>query len=494
MKLNEPPLHPWVAVNRDGSVQVAHCNCMAGMGEACSHVSATLFHLLAQAEMKRSVSVTSQKCKWSGVQSITKIEPKRGKDIQFTKSKRLKPVMLPDIPTFSPDEEQMFYHELSETCKFESKPVKAAILSIIPGYADSYVPRICNSNIPKPLTDLFDVSNRKLTHEELLAKSDNVFANIKITKSQSDLVEFETRKQTNCRLWYQQRAGRITASSVKAVLSTSVHNPSKSVVNKICDPESAKFSSDATNWGCNQEKNARKLYEINMRTSHDDFIITDAGFRISPQYPFIGASPDACVSCSCCGEGICEIKCPFTAKSKTITEAATYSKFCLTSDANGDLQLSRQHAYYYQVQTQLLATESNYCDFIVFTANDNDNDLFVERIYMDHDFILNVVSELQTFYVSVILPNLLAKVITCRIKRVENTDKEKVCYCQEPPTESMLTCVSVSCPIKMFHADCLKIMKIPKRWYCPGCRTKLNKEKRMSQKMVSTSPSTDQVN
>lgn len=364
-------------------------------------------------------------------------------------------------------------------------------MSIIPDFANSYVPRICNSKIPKPLTDPFVANNHNLTNEELQVKSQNAFSKIEFTKSQSDLVEFETRKQTKCRLWYQQRAGRITASSVKAVLSTSVHNPTKSLVNKICDPESAKFTSEATNWGCNQEKNAKKLYEMNMRTTHADFVITDAGFRTSPQYPFIGASPDACVPCSCCGEGICEIKCPFTAKGKTIAEASAESKFCL-SDKNGVLQLSRQHEYYYQVQTQLLTSESNYCDFVVFTANDKENDLFMERIYLDHDFILNVVLELKTFYVSVILPNPLAKVITCPIKRAENTDKEKECYCQEPPTEAMLTCMSVSCPIKMFHADCLKLVRIPKKWYCPGCRTKLNKEKRLSQKMC-TSPSFDQV-
>ena len=50
------------------------------------------------------------------------------------------------------------------------------------------------------------------------------------------------------------------------------------MVNKICDPESAKFNSEATSWGCNQEKTALKLYEV--------------GFRINPEYPFLGATID----------------------------------------------------------------------------------------------------------------------------------------------------------------------------------------------------------
>ena len=41
--MNETPLKPWVAATNEGTVVTAHCNCMAGLGGACSHVGAILF-------------------------------------------------------------------------------------------------------------------------------------------------------------------------------------------------------------------------------------------------------------------------------------------------------------------------------------------------------------------------------------------------------------------------------------------------------------------
>jgi len=37
--------------------------------------------------------------------------------------------------------------------------------------------------------------------------------------------------------------------------------------------------------------------------------------NINPHYPHLGASPDTLIKCTCCvGEGIVEIKCPFSGR------------------------------------------------------------------------------------------------------------------------------------------------------------------------------------
>ena len=47
-RLNDNPHMPWVAINLKGtSVEMAHCTCMAGLGESCSHIGALLFKLKA---------------------------------------------------------------------------------------------------------------------------------------------------------------------------------------------------------------------------------------------------------------------------------------------------------------------------------------------------------------------------------------------------------------------------------------------------------------
>ena len=37
--LLSPPLKLWIAVKANGTILYGHCNCMAGAGEACSHLA-----------------------------------------------------------------------------------------------------------------------------------------------------------------------------------------------------------------------------------------------------------------------------------------------------------------------------------------------------------------------------------------------------------------------------------------------------------------------
>lgn len=108
-------------------------------------------------------------------------------------------------------------------------------------------------------------------------------------------------------------------------------------------------------WGCKHEESGRRSYEMQHHLSHSSVQLKPAGFRISTTHPFVGASPDGYVSCSCCGTGIIEIKCPFC-KGISVNEATNQTGFCLEKDEAGTLRLKRDHAYYYQVQMQLFVT------------------------------------------------------------------------------------------------------------------------------------------
>ena len=41
-----------------------HCDCMAGLGEACSHIAAILFTLEANVQARKSLLCTSMPCSW----------------------------------------------------------------------------------------------------------------------------------------------------------------------------------------------------------------------------------------------------------------------------------------------------------------------------------------------------------------------------------------------------------------------------------------------
>ena len=46
-RMNDKPLTPWVIASKDGQIVSGHCNCMAGMGETCSHIASRLLWVIA---------------------------------------------------------------------------------------------------------------------------------------------------------------------------------------------------------------------------------------------------------------------------------------------------------------------------------------------------------------------------------------------------------------------------------------------------------------
>lgn len=63
-RLSETPLSCWIIIEESGEVSCAHCNCMAGLGETCTHVAAILFYLEAVSRLQGKQTSTQQKCEW----------------------------------------------------------------------------------------------------------------------------------------------------------------------------------------------------------------------------------------------------------------------------------------------------------------------------------------------------------------------------------------------------------------------------------------------
>ncbi|KAJ8964110.1 hypothetical protein NQ317_010891 [Molorchus minor] len=63
-RFNDKPLEVWCIVAKDGAVVTAHCTCMAGNSEVCSHVAAVLFAAEYANEKTALVSCTDVAASW----------------------------------------------------------------------------------------------------------------------------------------------------------------------------------------------------------------------------------------------------------------------------------------------------------------------------------------------------------------------------------------------------------------------------------------------
>ena len=309
--------------------------CVAGQGEACSHVTALLFTLEANSQVQKSLSCTSLPCYWLPPTFRT-VPFARICDIDFTAPQKKHMKVLEDAqatstsnvtltvtstPSFnmkpSASELNNFYKTLSET----GKP---AILSIVPDFSEAYVPLQVNGDLSSPLTNKELLS---LTYTDLLSECEKAYQGLSISSEQAKLVQNKTRAQSKSKIWFKQRAGRITASRFKAAASTDISQPCQSLIKGICYPESCEFSSKATKWGCQHERIAIETYTKERRQLHSGFSVSCSGLVINTSYPHMGASPDGIIKCNCCGTGVLEVKCSFSCTDQTFLKATSQSGF-----------------------------------------------------------------------------------------------------------------------------------------------------------------------
>ena len=152
------------------------------------------------------------------------------------------------------------------------------------------------------MRDLYQPQNEELTYSELLEVCKQVM--ISVDNEDVTKIEMFTRDQNKSSAWYTQRAGRITASIMKSVCVSDPGNPAQSIIKRVCYPDSTKFKTAATAWGCEHESSARVAYINLMEFSHTASSCKESGLVVSLTHPFIGASLDGVVHCECCGHGV----------------------------------------------------------------------------------------------------------------------------------------------------------------------------------------------
>lgn len=83
-------------------------------------------------------------------------------------------------------------------------------------------------------------------------------------------------------------------------------------------------------------------------------------------FTFLGATPDGIIG----DKGIVEIKCPLSATGKDVELAVREGKIRYLKLQGNNLELKKNHEYYYQVQGQLHISEREFCIFGVWTSHE----------------------------------------------------------------------------------------------------------------------------
>ena len=439
-------------VNR-GTVLKARCICKGGRDGGCKHIAAAMYSLEELLNTRGEDSVTSAACQWIKKPTISS-SPCDVRDLQIAKSvlplnKKRKNEHVycehidrdvryeEDRDSASNESLKLFTESLFQVKK------KPAILPLLAKLYDVPEPRkeaepadLTLLDKPEDPSPVSSSDKQEFTSAELeqgimkanllkLQRNGNEsFATEKdlhhlcLDNVIIDRIDKLTEKQWQCKEWYQQKAGFITASKAKRVftLQRSIdkglpRNVTK-LVEEVVHPKIPLCSSsppdnpqNPRHWGLKHEDSARHAYASVESKKHHKLKLISKGFLISRKRPFIGASLDNVRTCGCaenCSEVVVEFKCPWKHRYLSAKEAFLSPEIGGQKIRN-DYSLKSQSQYHFQIQLQMLVTGLTLCDFVVWTTKG----LFSVAVPFDGSFVDTVVDKLQRFWLLHVLPSML---------------------------------------------------------------------------------------
>ena len=255
-----------------------------------------------------------------------------------------------------------------------------------------------------------------MTYSDYVLDTDNEQILKKKTKILSEnltpdaLMEMpETQSQSGCSEWFKQKFWRLTASKCLASCrlgnlvikgkSNAAVRAYNFIYSHIWNIDNVSFQSAFMKYGLESEPKAVMKYEEQTKVK-----VFQTGLWVNPKFPFLGCSPDGLID-----NGLVEIKSLKLFKHNTIEEV-TLGKASLSKDLirrqcfninDGKCVLKHNHAYYYQIQMQLLVTERQFCDLILFAE---EGPVSIERIYRNENVIAEILSSLTALWTRVVAP------------------------------------------------------------------------------------------
>ena len=188
---------------------------------------------------------------------------------------------------------------------------------------------------------------RKGPPPTVLEEEKPVLSNIMLSRENALEIEKNTRSQSNCSAWYQERAFRITASRFGEVVSRKAPVNDRFLHSLF---SSTKVLTEAMKYGLDNETVVVKEFK---ELSGTQVKVFKCGLLIHPDIHWMGCSPDGIIydPNKNPSVGILEIKSFFSMKGKTVEECLELKRdICIHRNENGEISLKQSHKYYFQLQ------------------------------------------------------------------------------------------------------------------------------------------------
>lgn len=162
--------------------------------------------------------------------------------------------------------------------------------------------------------------------------------------------------------WFELRNNCISATAIASILDEDPYKPPIDILMNKCGKWKNFVQNVYVHHGRKYEEIATMLYQFRNNVKVKEYSVL-----LHPQYPFLGASPDGiCVDEQYHWDGqtklagrMLEIKCPYT------------RKLVWEGDLNGEIC---PHYYWTQMQSQMLCTGLDTCDFLQCTIHEYEDE------------------------------------------------------------------------------------------------------------------------
>lgn len=401
-----------IIVEANGNILKAHCPCPAGADGRCNHLAATLFAIEdkqgrpAERDTTEDVPCTSKPCKWS-VPPKRRSEPTTIREVNFEKhiwrkegkrkSKSVK--MVVGSTPYERSERRdfdMIYKGIKEI--EEKKEKKIGIAYIIPHNIpvtteqSEQIHKMQMSEKPQQSkwSIVSPVKEQPMSLKDITEKGVRAKQRLMESSKDREAIAKETLGQQNCRVWYDVRQPRITASQCKRCILRPTTSPTKAVEEVLL--YGANVQTKAMKEGIEWEP--RIIERFMKETGHQ---VRKSGFVLSESHPFLGASPDGITE----EDKLVEVKKVVSKEGEDLAE--TMCRLSIYKRDGDGISINKNHKYFYQVQQQLFCTNLEACHFIVCNGDEMHTDIIV----FDATFWGDILCQLEVFYFQHVFPELV---------------------------------------------------------------------------------------